>query len=267
MEFSKTGTIYQTQDMVLALGKSDQVVGPVRYFTVLSATYRDDVQVAFGGSSFFPIPPGIALAFDWSEVFVKNTNASVNTIRVASGASEIRDNRLVLDALNPVTVTVSGNLTVVGAAAHDAVVSGNPLLMGAEALSTERAAVTTGDAVRLAADLAGKLVVSPYAASDLGVFGSVQLAAAGAVDLIAAQAAGVRTHLTSITINNEDAVATNVMIVLDGAAEIFRVSVTAGDSKTIPFPSPLRGTAATAWKVNVTGATSMRAFASGFKGR
>jgi hypothetical protein len=266
MSIERTGTIYQTQDMVLTLKQCEQVVGPIRYVSVLSATYRDDVWISFDGGSFFPIPPGIALAFDWSDCWIKNMNASANTIRVASGASDIRDNRLIIDALNPVTVTVTGTITSVGAAAHDAAVSGAPLLQGAEALSTERAAVNTGDATRLTADLVGKLVVAPYAQSDLAVRGNAQLAAAGVVDLIAAQAAGVRTHLTSLLIAN-DGGADNVAIILDGATEVYRIAVKAGASQQVSLPMPVPGTAATAWRFNITGATSMRAHASGFKGR
>lgn len=47
-----------------------------------------------------------------------------------------------------------------GAAAHDSAVSGNPVLMGAEARNSVRTPVSNGDVVRVLADLYGRQVVS-----------------------------------------------------------------------------------------------------------
>lgn len=56
--------------------------------------------------------------------------------------------------------STNDSITVVGAAAHDAAVSGNPLLLGAYASSSAPTNVSAnGDAVRLWADLAGRLQV------------------------------------------------------------------------------------------------------------
>lgn len=260
-----SGTIYQTQLLTLAPGEIASIVGPVRYVTILSATDRDNVSVSFTGASFFPLPPGIALSFESSQVWIKNTDGSTNDILVASGAAELRDNRLIIDSLNPVSFALTGDATVVGKAAHDAVVAGAPMLNGAEARSSEGAAVGNGDAVRLMGDLAGRLVVAPYAPTDLAVRGSVQIAAVGVVDLVAAHAT-LRTHLTTIMIANEGA-ADNVGILLNGAAEVLRVAVKSGDTVAVPLPMPLPGTAATAWRFNIVNATSMRAFAAGYQGR
>lgn len=260
------GTIYQTQLLVLAPNEVAKLVGPISYICVISATDRDQVAVSFSGAAFFPLPPGISISFKPSEAWIKNTDNAQNTILVASGAAELRDNRLLIDSANPVSFALTGDATVIGKAVHGAAVSGAPVLLGVEALAAERAAVGAGATARLLADLVGKLVTSPYAQSDLAVRGSVQLAAAVAVDLIAAQAAGVRIHLTSVVIAN-DGGADNVGILLNGAAEVLRLAVKAGDSVAVPLPMPLPGTAATAWRFNVVNATSMRAFAAGFTGR
>lgn len=102
------GVVYQTQSMVLAAGVKRQLSGTVRYITVLSATNKDAVSVSFGGASFSPLPPGVAISgFESSEVWVQNTDSVSNTIVVASGGAELRDNRLIIDSLNPVAVSVS----------------------------------------------------------------------------------------------------------------------------------------------------------------
>lgn len=67
---------------------------------------------------------------------------------------------------NVVTGGVSGSVGVGGLAAHDAAVSGNPLLLGVEAKDQDGAALPNavsaeGDAVRLAASLSGVLYVMP----------------------------------------------------------------------------------------------------------
>lgn len=51
---------------------------------------------------------------------------------------------------------------IVGDAAHDAAVAGNPVLTGAYAANADPTAVANGDAVRLIADLVGRLITSPH---------------------------------------------------------------------------------------------------------
>lgn len=79
--------------------------------------------------------------------------------------------------------------------------------------------------------------------------GSAVTVTAALVDLIAAQAAGVRTVLTEITVVNPTTTDT-VIVLTDGATERRRLPCPAGGGCTI---NPvLRGTAATAWKINST---------------
>ncbi len=105
MTIERGGTIYQTQPLVLAQNQVLPLIGDVSYVTILSATYKDNIEISFTGGAFFPIPPGIAISGFDGPVWIKNTNASANTITVASGAAELRDNRLVIDVLNPISVT------------------------------------------------------------------------------------------------------------------------------------------------------------------
>lgn len=157
-------------------------------------------------------------------------------------------------------------LAVKGEAAHDASAAAiAPVVVGAEARSNERTAVTQADAARLVCDLVGRLVVQPYALPADKLRGLVNISAVGVVDLIAAQAAGVKIYLTSLVVAN-DAATDNVLIVLDGAAELFRVAVKAGATEHLTFPVPEETTAAAALRINVTAATSLRVRAVGYKG-
>jgi hypothetical protein len=84
--------------------------------------------------------------------------------------------------------------------------------------------------------------------------------------LKAAAAAGIRNYVTAIQMINTSAVASEVVI-KDGATVIWRGFLPANmlDTQTINFPTPLRGTAATA--VNfacITTGTNTYASAQGF---
>jgi flavin-binding protein dodecin len=85
--------------------------------------------------------------------------------------------------------------------------------------------------------------------------------------LIAAQGAGVRTYVDTLSVvNNHATVATDVAI-KDGATEKWRVRVAAGACVVVPFKTPLRGSANTAWQAaNITTGSSVIVSAAGFKG-
>lgn len=165
-----------------------------------------------------------------------------------------------------VPVSIAAAVTTAGQAAHDAAIAGAPVHVGGEALAAERAAVTSGDAVRAAYDLHGRALQLPFAHVGDRVGASVAIAAVGVVDLVPAQGAGVRFHLTTLVVSNEDAAADNSAIILDGAAELLRVRVKAGDTVAVTFPVPEHTTANTALRLNVAAATAMRVRARGYKG-
>ena len=68
---------------------------------------------------------------------------------------------------------------VAGDIAHDAADSGNPVKLGAKAVSAEPTAVTASDRVNLLADLVGKLIVLPYANPENFVSGAITTAMTG----------------------------------------------------------------------------------------
>lgn len=73
--------------------------------------------------------------------------------------------------------------------------------------------------------------------------------------VIAAQAAGVRTYLTDVTLTNTSAAMIYVEI-KDGTTVKWTFPVPATGGVTHRFATPLRGTAATAWNFDPSAATT-----------
>jgi hypothetical protein len=105
------GTIYATLSLTLAAGDTRRVPGLSSYFAVLNATDKDQIAVSFDGAAFFPIPPGIALSFPESDIWVQNTDGSINTVVVAYGSAQLRDNRMIIDSLNPLVTSITGSVS------------------------------------------------------------------------------------------------------------------------------------------------------------
>lgn len=98
--------------------------------------------------------------------------------------------------------SITNAVTVVGGAAHDAAVSGNPLLLGAEARRARATAVSAdGDAVRLQADRYGRLKTGGI---ELSV-AAVDVTASGDTALIAAPGSGNRLKIHRIEASNTHA--------------------------------------------------------------
>lgn len=100
------------------------------------------------------------------------------------------------------TVTAVSDAQAQGKAAHDAAVSGNPLLVGVEARRVRMTAVSAdGDAVRLAGDRYGRLTV---AGVDLTAVG-LQATASGDTSLVSAPGAGSRLKVLRVEASNSHA--------------------------------------------------------------
>ena len=165
---------------------------------------------------------------------------------------------------------IDGTPTISGAAAHDAAVSGNPLLTGAEARSSEGTAVASGDVVRLMADLVGKVINQPYAPTDLHWQATGSKTDTTELTLKAAGAAGIRNYLTDIICVNTHATTNTTVIIKDGASgtEIARLPVPANGGVVHRFAVPLKGTAATALVAAAAASvTTIYITATGYQGR
>lgn len=165
------------------------------------------------------------------------------------------------------------NAQAVGDVAHDSADAGNPVKVGAKAVSAEPTAVTANDRVNLIADLVGKLIVLPYANPENFVSGAITSAMTGttSTSLIAAPAAGLRNYITQITVSNAHATVGTDIVIQDGSGGTTLYTLPAAalyGGATVTFPTPLRQptTATAIFVANVTTGASTKASASGYKG-
>lgn len=145
--------------------------------------------------------------------------------------------------------TIAPSVTPVGGQARNT--SGALPVLAATGYSANPTAVTTARGVDLLATLIGALVTKPfsipeadwqYAAAAGGIVNTTDVA------LKAAAAAGIRNYVTSIDLRNAHATVATEVVIKDGATVIWRQLLPAAMATPvdITFPTPLRGTAATA---------------------
>lgn len=213
-----------------------------------------------------PLPSGAATAANQSTevghlatlagaVSGTEVQADILTLpALAAGTNNIGD----VDVLTLPNVTLAAGTNtneVVGDAAHDAAVSGNPVLTGFEARTSDGTAVANGDAVRAQSTIDGKQVTMPY--SVLGTRWSYAAASGGIVNttgvtIAAAAGAGVRNCLTAIDIENGHATVSTEVVVRDGASGTVMKrwwAQAGGGGISRPIPSPICGTANTLLEV------------------
>ena len=157
---------------------------------------------------------------------------------------------------------------VAGDIAHDAGDSGNPVKIGAFAVDAEPAAVVDADRANLICDLVGKLITLPYANPEQFVSGHASDATGNEIQCIAAGAEGVRTYLTTIIVANSHATTSGTVAINDGTGNtVMTIPIPAKGGATITLPTPLQGTAATAWFFDVSAAiTTVTVTMVGYQG-
>lgn len=179
-----------------------------------------------------------------------NNIGDVDVLSIAAGDNNIGNVDVV--TLPNVTLAAGTNTNeVVGDAAHDAAVAGNPVLVGVEARSSDGTAVANGDVVRLIATLLGKQVTYPYALP--GLDWHYAAASGGIVNTTGVTAktaagAGIRNYVTRAEIINGHATVSTDVQIRDGAAGtvLWRgFAQAAGGGVAAKFDPPLRGTANT----------------------
>lgn len=168
---------------------------------------------------------------------------------------------------NTVTVSLSGSTSafVQGMAAHDAAVSGNPVLQGLEARTTLPTAVGNGDAVRAMADDNGRQVVTPVAPRDLVGMSPLSLTVSTTTTLLPAGGAGVLRDIIGFVVTNPSSVSQALVILytangsgtsLSGMTEIFYAELSPSGGLVYTPSVPIPAAAANKpWgiKCNVTG--------------
>ena len=168
------------------------------------------------------------------------------------------------------TVDLGANNDVQGQVAHDAAVSGNPLIAGARATNSVEGItqVANGDATRLQADLNGVLLSRPHTTPEEHISERISNTNGTSTDLtnFAAAGAGIHNYVTDVTITNTSA--TDAYVDLrDGAAGsvIWTFPAPANSGATHSFSLPLKGAANTALAYDVSAAiTTMYISINGF---
>lgn len=147
----------------------------------------------------------------------------------------------------------SGFLGIGGQGAHDAAITGSPVRVAGRAVTTNYTPVATGDIADFITTVHGAQIVKPYsipeadwqyAAASGGIINTTDVVAK------AAGAAGIRNYVTGLHLKNASAVSTE-FVIKDGATVIWRDFLNANNvhSVSVAFPTPLKGTAATALNI------------------
>lgn len=197
-----------------------------------------------------------------------NNIGDIDVLTIAAGDNNIGNVDIV--TMPNVTLAAGTNTNeVVGDAAHDAVVAGNPVLIGASSETMADSAPANrvsadGDAIRLSAT-DGALFVIPTGPQSwtYHVNGSAALTAAV---VHAAPAAGLSLYVTDITFSSGAATAINAVF-LEGAANVlgpYYLEAVAGRGCALHFGTPKKITAATALTLTTSAAIAHSVDVQGF---
>lgn len=157
---------------------------------------------------------------------------------------------------------------VQGRAAHDAAASGNPVLVGGIAGNAFQAAVANADAVRLLADLAGRLVVAPHTMLEKEEhYASSADITDTADDEVFAAVASTKHCITSFTATCSHATTGTYVVLKDNDTVVFvGYAAPGGGGFTHAFQVPLVCTSGVHVNVaNITTASATRVSVSGFQ--
>ena len=169
------------------------------------------------------------------------------------------------------TVTTCGTVTTLtgSGVAHDGADSGNPHKVGARAVTSVSAQtlVAANDRTDLFAGLDGVQITRPHCNLEDVVTGNATNTDGTSTQCVAAQAAGIKTYLTSIVLANSSA--SNITVdIKDGSTTKISIPVPAGGGAIFNPPVPLPGTAATAWNFDPSAAaTTVTCSMIGFKSK
>lgn len=230
--------------------------------TGVSTVVHEQTNDPSGAAGWFPVAGKVVSGLTATIATSGSTSGSNYMFPVVGARARIRVTALttsdaiaqiaLLEKAFEIASPVSA-VTVTGPAAHDAAISGNPVRIGARALTANFTGVATGDVVDMAATVVGAQIVKPYsipeadwtyAAAASGIVNTTT-----AVTVKAAAGAGIRNYITGLQIAHATLGAVTEFAIRDGAAGtvLFRIQLqtAAKEDIQIEFPTPLRGTANT----------------------
>lgn len=164
------------------------------------------------------------------------------------------------------TVTTVSTLTTLanGQTAHSAASTGTPLRIGGRVNTAVDTTLVAGDACDVFMTTGGGAVLKPFAVPEVdwqATSGLTALATTTSTSVKTAGAAGVRNYVTAVQMVNNSATVTTTVAILDGSTVLWAgvLPATTAALPEVPvaveFPTPLRGTAATAINIQL-GTTS-----------
>jgi hypothetical protein len=156
------------------------------------------------------------------------------------------------------SVSLTGTLpAIVGQAAHDAVLAGNPVRLAGRAITANYTAVATGDTADLITTLVGAQVIKPYTIPELEWAFTAALTLTTDVAVQTAAGAGLKRHVTLIQATNTGASAVD-LLVRDGTTTRLQITIPAGQSVVMPLATGIPLTANTALNVQLSVAGTVR---------
>jgi len=215
------------------------------------------------------------MAGSWTTLNIKDAAGTTRNMRCwdesGTGVGPFSFGQVLADGLGG-AVTVSGgalSVTSGGGVAHDAVDSGAPTKIGYRAVSSLSGLtlVSNADRTDAFAGVDGVGIVRPHCNLEDIVTGNATDTTGNATACIAAQAAGIKTYLTSVILCNTSATAITVDI-KDGSTVKISLPLPAGSGCIFNPPVPIPGTAATAWNFDGSAAaTTVTCSMVGFKSK
>ncbi len=163
-----------------------------------------------------------------------------------------------------------GSTQAYGDVAHDAADSGNPVKLGAKATTSLSGLTLVADADRtnLFAGVDGVLITRPHCNLEAIVSGNATNTDGSSTACISAQAAGIKTYLTSVVLCNSHASTDCTVDIKDGNTVKISLPVPHASGVVFNCPVPIPGTAATAWNFDPSAAvTTITCSMIGFKSK
>jgi hypothetical protein len=148
----------------------------------------------------------------------------------------------------------AGGQTIEGPSAHGATIAGNPVRRGSRGVSSNPAAVTSGQTVDQIATLVGAAIIKPYSIPEAdwsyAAAGSGIANTTTAVTIKTAAGAGLRNYITSLDVASDALTNATEIAIRDGAAGtvIWRSKIgTAGwlTGRSFHFVNPIKSSANT----------------------
>lgn len=274
------GIPYEVHNLILTANVPRTLRVATRFVALISATVdATAVSVSIGDSdSFQPLIIGVVPTDLLGVTRLVILSTSSQTVRIATGSAMINDTRAATgggtlalslvdiggNGLGPEAKASSVSVTpatdqvswpTAGTAAHSAASVGNPVRVGGRVATAADTTLADGDAADLRVTSGGDLVAKPYSIPET----DWTYAAAGivntnvAVTIKAAAAAGLKNYLTGLDFTWEALTNATEVVIRDGAAGTvlhrWHIGAGAAGEKSITFPTPLRGTAATLLEV------------------